>query len=83
MTETIESLAKRSKAFLEQPHTLDIGGVMQLVADMRKGLSVISTQQGASRWPIQPEGIGVILIESLNIPEIATKIAKAIQSGNY
>ena len=84
MAETVESLARRSKAFLEQPHTLDIGGVMQLVADMRKALSVASVASGdALRWPIQPEGIGVIIIESLNIPEIATKIAKAIQTGNY
>lgn len=35
------------------------------------------------RWPIQAEGIGLILTEVLNIPETATKIAKAIQSGNY
>lgn len=35
------------------------------------------------RWPIQPEGIGLILTEALNIPEISAKIAKAIQSGNY
>lgn len=83
MTETTESLARRSKAFLEQPHTLDIGGVIQLVADMRKGLSAASTQANSLRWPIQPEGIGLILTEALNIPEIAEKIAKAIQSGNY
>lgn len=40
------------------------------------------------RWPIQAEGIGLILAENLdpkpdNIPYLAIKIAEAIQSGNY
>lgn len=42
----------------------------------------------ALRWPIQAEGIGIILAEHAvpkpeNIPYVAVKIADAIQTGNY
>lgn len=56
----------------------------QQIVDDLEGSKVMSLSSGdALRWPIQPEGIGQILTEALNIPEIATKIAKAIQTGNY
>lgn len=54
MTETIESLGKRSRAFLEQPHTLDVSGVMRLVADMRKGLSMAASIGSPDATPSIP-----------------------------
>lgn len=47
-----------------------------------------NTQGDALRWPIQAEGVGLIISENAdpkpeNIPYLAVKIAEAIQTGNY
>lgn len=70
-TPSLSELVDRSRKFLEQPHTLDVGDVMQLVADMRKALSRLMAQGGLVE-PLQP---------SASLEEKISKIIEAQRSS--